>query len=96
MVLSERHKIMEKLVEAKKSSTARNATLREVLAISAKDLAEMLSLSPRSIWRLVSSGRLPKMVSIGGSKRFLMSDVNLYIECGCDMTRFEAMREAQQ
>ena len=77
--------------ELKKEAT----TLERVIAISAKELAEMLSLSTRTIWRLVSSGRLPKMVSIGGSKRFLMSDVNLFLKSGCDMRRFEAMREAQ-
>jgi len=67
-------------------------TLRRAIAISAKELAAMLSLSPRTIWRLVSSGKLPKMVSIGGSKRFLMSDVSLFIECGCDIARFEARK----
>jgi len=70
----------------------RTTTLRRAIAISAKELAAMLSLSPRTIWRLVSSGKLPKMVSIGGSKRFLMSDVSLFIECGCDIARFEARK----
>ena len=72
-------------------------TLRQAIAISAKELAEMLSLSPRTIWRLVSAGKLPQMVSIGGSKRFLMSEVSLFIEeCDCDMARFRARKEAEK
>ncbi len=64
--------------------------------ISAKTLAKMLSVSPRTVWRLVSSSKLPKMVSLGGSKRFVMSDVTLFIECGCDMAMYRARKEAEQ
>ena len=71
-------------------------TQKRSLAISAKELGEKLSLSPRTIWRLVSSCKLPRMVSIGGSKRFLMSDVNLFLECGCDMDTYQARREAEK
>lgn len=60
------------------------------LAISAKELAEKLSISPRTVWRLLAENKLPKPVSIGGSKRFLMSDVNLFMECGCDMDAYRA------
>lgn len=70
--------------------------LKQVVAISAKELGEMLSLSSRTIWRLVSAGKLPKPVSIGGSKRFLMSDVNLFLESNCDMTEFNSRREAEK
>ena len=58
--------------------------------ISAKMLAKMLSVSPRTVWRLVSSGRLPEMVSLGGSKKFVMSDIDLFIECDCDMDMYRA------
>ena len=60
--------------------------------ISAKALAKMLSVSQRTVWRLVSSGGLPDMVSLGGSKRFRMSDVTMFIECGCDMTVYRARK----
>ena len=87
---------MKRLIETNKLSPARKVTLHDRLAISAKEFADMLSLSVRTIWRLVSSGRLPKMVSIGGSKRFLMSDVQLFIECGCDIAAYNARKEADQ
>jgi excisionase family DNA binding protein len=68
-------------------------TYEQSLAISAKELAERLSLSPRTIWRLLSANKLPKPVSIGGSKRFLVSDVNLFMECDCDITKYQARKE---
>lgn len=61
--------------------------------ISAKTLAKLLSVSQRTVWRLVSSGKLPEMVSLGGSKRFVMSDIDLFIECGCDMDVYRARNE---
>ena len=73
----------------------KSSSLEQVIAISAKELAEKMSLSTRTIWRLLSANKLPKPASIGGSKRFLMSDVNLFIECNCDMTLFQARRESQ-
>ena len=70
--------------------------LEQVLAISAKGLAEKLSLSSRTVWRLLSANKLPKPVSIGGSKRFLMSDVNLFMACNCDITEYHIRKEAEK
>ena len=70
------------------------AKLEHVLAISARELAERLSLSPRTVWRLLSANELPTPVSIGGSKRFILSDIDLFLECGCDMAVYKARREA--
>ena len=77
------------------NKTKKSKTLEQVFAISAKELAEKLSLSPRTIWRLLSANKLPKPASIGGSKRFLISDVNLFLECNCDMALFQSRKEAQ-
>lgn len=72
------------------------ATLERPGAISAKELAKVLSLSSRTVWRLLSASKLPKPVSIGGSKRFLISDVNLFLECNCDMVAFKARKEIEK
>ncbi len=63
--------------------------------VSCKTLAKMLSISPRTAWRLLSAGKLPKPVSLGGSKRFLMSDIELFLECNCNMAKFQAQRDAE-
>lgn len=72
------------------------ATKQNCVAISCKTLAKMLSISPRTVWRLLSAGKLPKPVSLGGSKRFLMSDVTLFLECKCDMAEFQARKKINQ
>lgn len=77
-------------------SRTKNATLREAVAISAKELAAMLSLSTRTVWRLLSAGKLPKPLSIGGSKRFLMSDINLFLESGCDIAVYKARKNGDR
>lgn len=71
-----------------------NGTERQTQLATAKEVAGMLGISPRTVFRLRSSGRLPKPVSIGGSIRWKLSDIQLFIECDCDMSSFEARREA--
>lgn len=66
----------------------------ELIAIRPKQAAQMLSVSTRTAWRLLSAGKLPKPISLGGSKRFLMSDIELFWECDCNMQQFEAMKQA--
>ena len=46
------------------------------------DVVDRLSLSPRSVDRLVASGRLEK-VYVMGAVRFRESDVQTLIEKGC-------------
>ncbi|MFC1636131.1 helix-turn-helix transcriptional regulator [Planctomycetota bacterium] len=59
---------------------------------TAKELAEMLSLSVRTVWRLRSAGKLPQPVMVGGSCRWRVSDIEGYLDVNCDMNRFESMR----
>ncbi|MFC1636605.1 helix-turn-helix transcriptional regulator [Planctomycetota bacterium] len=51
--------------------------------ITAKELAKMLSVSPRTIWRLRSAGKLPKPVTFGGSVRWRLLDIRLWQELQC-------------
>jgi len=87
---------MKAVNNEKALSKGRTVSPYQALAISAKELAGMLSLSPRTVWRLLSAGKLPKPVSIGGSKRFRMSDVNLFLECDCDISAYLARKEEEK
>ena len=51
--------------------------------LTAEAVAERLSLSKRQVFRLNSSGRIPKPVRIGGSVRWKSSDILRWIELGC-------------
>lgn len=64
--------------------------------LSAKQLAKMLSTSVRSIWRYRSSCCLPKPVKISGAIRWKIIDIELFLECDCDMAKFQARKAAEQ
>jgi prophage regulatory protein len=55
----------------------------EPLLINADDVAGMLKISKTTLWRLRSSGRVPRPVRIGGSVRWRLSEISGWIEEGC-------------
>ena len=56
--------------------------------LTAKELAEMLALSVRTVWRLKSAGKLPQPVTVGASIRWRISDIERFLNVNCDMKRF--------
>lgn len=62
--------------------------------LSAKQLAKMLSISVRSLWRYASSARLPANLKIAGAVRWRQSDIEKWIRMGCpDRTEFENFKD---
>ena len=53
------------------------------LLICVETLAEMLDISPRSIWRRLSSGEMIEPVRIGSSVRWRLQDVEAWVGAGC-------------
>ena len=53
------------------------------IAISASDLAKMLGVSLRQIWRLNAAGKLPKPLRIGGSVRWSDREIRDWFAAGC-------------
>lgn len=51
--------------------------------ISATELAELLQVSTRTLWRLRSAGKLIKPIKIGGSTRWRLDEVENWIAEGC-------------
>jgi prophage regulatory protein len=69
-------------------------SVREALAVCARELAEMLNVSLRQVWRLNSAGRLPKPIRLGGSVRWNREEVRTWFETGCpDRKTWEATKE---
>jgi len=58
------------------------AAIPELLTI--RDLARILKLSPRSIWRLVRNRQLPGPLRIGGSIRWRAEEIVKWIANGCE------------
>lgn len=51
--------------------------------ITAAEFAKMLRVSLRHLWRLRSSGKVPKPVRLGGAVRWRLDEVTQWIAGGC-------------
>jgi excisionase family DNA binding protein len=81
------------VMEENSQKQARNA--REALAVCARELAEMLNVSLRQVWRLNSAGKLPKPIRLGGSVRWNRAEVQQWFDAGCPgRAAWEAKKEA--
>jgi excisionase family DNA binding protein len=56
---------------------------RTAVLIPAEELATMLGVSERTLWRLLSAGKLPEPVRIGRNTRWRAAEVRDWIEQGC-------------
>lgn len=70
--------------------------LNTALAISARELAEMLDISLRQVWRLNAAGKLPRPLRIGGSVRWSRQEIVEWFEAGCPDRRTWEARKAVQ
>ena len=61
--------------------------------LSAKALAQLLSISVRTVWRLREDGYLPPSVKIGNSTRWKRTDILRWLELDCPHEiKFERMK----
>ena len=60
------------------------------MLISAADLACLMNVSERTLWRLLSAGKVPQPVRIGRSTRWRMAEVRDWIDRGCPAGRDRA------
>jgi predicted DNA-binding transcriptional regulator AlpA len=71
----------------------RAAPAVEPLAWDIKRLAEALSISTASAWRLNAAGKLPRPVRVGRSVRWPVAEVRAWLAAGCPPRDvWEAMR----
>jgi excisionase family DNA binding protein len=55
-------------------------SIEEYQLIRVNEVARLLAISRRTLERLVSAGKLPRPIKIGGCSRFRHSDIIAYIE----------------
>lgn len=55
----------------------------EPLLIGAETVAEMLGVSTRTVWRLLSAGKFVEPLRLGGSVRWRLYEVEEWVEKGC-------------
>ena len=51
--------------------------------INAEELARLMQISERTLWRLLSGRKLPQPVRIGRNTRWRLAEVEQWIERGC-------------
>lgn len=51
--------------------------------LNAEEVAAMLGVSERTLWRLLSAGKVPKPVRFGRSTRWRLTEVKEWIDRGC-------------
>jgi len=56
------------------------------LLITAAELAALLQVSTRTLWRLNSARKLPQPVRLGGVVRWRLDEVRNWIAGGCQMS----------
>lgn len=66
-----------------KNDTKQLTTTPTPTLINAHELADILGISQRTIWRLIASGKLIQPIRIGTSVRWRLDLVNDWIENGC-------------
>lgn len=59
-----------------------NETITPAL-LTAHQVAQILNISIRTLWRLKSAGQLPETLRVGNSVRWRNEDLRKWIEQGC-------------
>lgn len=57
--------------------------VRQPLLITVDELATLLGISVRSVWRLHSAHRIPEPVRLAGNVRWRLSEVRGWVDSGC-------------
>ena len=63
--------------------------------VSTVGLSQILNCSRRSIARYANTGKIPAPIRLSGSIKWKISDIELFLGCNCDMTKYQEKREAE-
>ena len=70
-------------MEANELSGVLVSTAPAPLLITAEEVAGMLDISTRTLWRLVSARRIVAPLKIGGSTRWRRAEIEAWVAAGC-------------
>jgi excisionase family DNA binding protein len=65
----------------------------ESLLLTADEVAQLLGISTRTLWRLCSAGRCPPPLRIGGNTRWRRAEVECWVAEGCPL--WDVLRDSQ-
>jgi len=55
----------------------------EPLLVTAQEVARLLNVSTRSLWRMRSAGDIPSPIKLGSAVRWRLDEVKAWIANGC-------------
>jgi len=55
---------------------------QQPLLLKADEVAHLLSISSRTLWRLVRAGEFPSPIYVGGSTRWRLTDIENWVDDG--------------
>lgn len=58
---------------------------QEPLLVRAADVARLLQVSTRTLWRQLSAGQVPRPVRFGGTVRWRLEEIRKWIAEGCPL-----------
>jgi prophage regulatory protein len=69
-----------------KPTPVRQEIAKEPLLLDTKQVAKLLNIGERTLWRYWNSGRVPKPIKIGGAVRWQAAELREWIDAGCPTT----------
>lgn len=81
--------------EARIGNDRRDDADDEPLLVKAAQIAELMQISPRSLWRLRSGGKIPEPLRIGGAVRWRLDDIKIWIAAGCPVPNASSMQKGR-
>jgi predicted DNA-binding transcriptional regulator AlpA len=69
------------------SLAATDQIMHEPLLIPAAELAKLLNVSTRTLWRQLSASQIPEPVRFGGTVRWRLDEVRNWIAEGCPIPK---------
>lgn len=67
----------------------------EPLLVTASQIAKLMQISTRTLWRLLSGGKIPEPLRIGGAVRWRLDDVKNWIATGCPVPQANSSRKGR-
>ncbi len=86
-------KVMKNTAAKSESNFKGDGVIDRLLQVG--EVGQLLGLHPRTVWRHLSAGLLPEPIRIAGSVRWRLSDIRAWMDCGCNMQRFESYKRKE-
>lgn len=69
--------------ESVRDSEHASDALPEPLFVTAAELAQLMRISTRTLWRLLSARKIPEPIRLGGTVRWRIDLIQDWIDQGC-------------